>query len=160
MWTSFRGRLRQARRRVCRGASPLTNGMHRVCSAAGLLSSSRIKNLESARPCAWKDAVTRLRSLAAMDDSKLELNHAPIVEAVLDIDCDLPPAQDLVTLEASARALLDATYPKHDRQWLQEHRIEANPDASATSFSSRHAAQALRFHQADGKQLVQIRALG
>jgi len=29
-----------------------------------------------------------------MDDSKLEPRHAPIIEAVLDIDCDLPTTQD------------------------------------------------------------------
>ncbi len=99
-------------------------------------------------------------SPAVMDDPKLELHHPPIVEAVLDIDCDVPPAQDLVALEAPALEQLKAAYPKNDRQWLQEHRIEAQPDASATSFSSRHAVQALRFHQDGGKQLVQIRALG
>lgn len=95
-----------------------------------------------------------------MDDSRLELRHPPIVEAVLDINCDVPPAQDLVALEAPAIERLKDAYPKNDRQWLQEHRIEAQPDASATSFSSRHAVQALRFHQQGGKQLVQIRTLG
>jgi uncharacterized protein (TIGR04255 family) len=99
-------------------------------------------------------------SAEAMDESKLDLRHPPIVEAVLDIDCDVPPTQDLVALEASAREQLAATYPKNDRQWLQEHRIEAKPDASATSFSSRHAVQALRFRQEDDRQLVQVRALG
>lgn len=95
-----------------------------------------------------------------MVDSKLDLQHPPIVEAVLDIDCDLPPAQDLVALEAPALERLKDAYSKNDRQWLQEHRIEAQPDASATSFSSRHAVQALRFHQDGGKQIVQIRTLG
>jgi uncharacterized protein (TIGR04255 family) len=56
--------------------------------------------------------------------------------------------------------MLKAEYPKHDRQLLQEHRVEAKPDGSATSFSSRHTVQALRFHEAEGKQLVQVRALG
>ena len=99
-----------------------------------------------------------LRSVT--DDTKLELRHPPIVEAVLDFDCDLPPTQDLVALEAAAQELLKDEYPSNDRQWLQEHRIEAKPDASTTSVSSRHAVQALRFYMADGKQLVQIRALG
>lgn len=60
-----------------------------------------------------------------MIESRLELRHPPIVEAVLDIDCDVPPMQDLVALEAPAREQLGAAYPKNDRQWLQEHRIEA-----------------------------------
>jgi uncharacterized protein (TIGR04255 family) len=95
-----------------------------------------------------------------MDDSKLALRHPPIVEAILDINCDVPPAQDLVALEASALEQLKGAYPKNDRQLLQEHRIESQSDASATSFSSRHAVQALRFHNDGGKQLVQIRTLG
>jgi hypothetical protein len=95
-----------------------------------------------------------------MQDTKLDLRHPPIVEAVLDIDCDLPPDQDLMALEAPAREAFKALYPKYDRQLLQEHRIEAKSDASATPFSSRHTVQALRFHQEGGKQLVQVRALG
>jgi uncharacterized protein (TIGR04255 family) len=95
-----------------------------------------------------------------MDESKLKLRRPPIVEAVLDIDCDVPPMQDLVALEGPAREGFGATYPKSTRQWLQEHRIEAKPDASATSFGSRHAVQSLRFLHHDEKQLVQVRALG
>jgi uncharacterized protein (TIGR04255 family) len=99
-------------------------------------------------------------SAPLMIESRLELRHPPIVEAVLDIDCDVPPVQDLVALETPAREQLGATYPKNDRQWLLEQRIEAKADASATSFSSRHAVQALRFRHEDEKQLVQLRALG
>lgn len=98
--------------------------------------------------------------LASAMDPKFELPHPPIVEAVLDIDCDLPPAQDIVALEAAALELFKDTYPVHDRQWLQEHRIEAKTDASATSFSSRHAVQAIRLQQQGGRQLVQLRANG
>jgi len=50
----------------------------------------------------------------------------------------VPPAQDLVALEVPARERLKGAYPKNDRQWLQEHRIEAQLDASATSFNDEH----------------------
>ena len=95
-----------------------------------------------------------------MNESQLDLLHPPIVEAVLDFDCDLPPGHDLVALEARAIESLGNDYPKHDRQWLQEHVIAAKQDASETTYSSRHALRALRFHQEGGKQLVQLRALG
>jgi len=45
-------------------------------------------------PCDVAGCVVAFASVT--EDTKLELRHPPIVEAVLDIDCDLPPAQDLV----------------------------------------------------------------
>lgn len=42
-----------------------------------------------------------------MNDEKLEINPAPIVEAVLDIECDLPPSLDLKGLEAKAKHVLE-----------------------------------------------------
>ncbi len=95
-----------------------------------------------------------------MDKPEPTLLRAPIVEAVLDIDCDLPPTQDLAALEPQAVSRLKDTYPTHDRLWLQEHRIETKPEESSTSFSSRPAVQAIRFHQNGGKQIVQIRSQG
>src|SRR5882724_4374161 len=91
---------------------------------------------------------------------ELKLKHPPIVEAVLDIDCDLPPAQDLAALETLAHERLKESYPKLTRQWLQEHQIEAGLDAGLKAHSSRHALQALRFHQVGDQQLVQVRAQG
>jgi uncharacterized protein (TIGR04255 family) len=95
-----------------------------------------------------------------MDEAKPDLLHPPIVEAVLDIDCDLPRDQDLTALEMLAREKLGDEYPRTTRHLLQEHRIDARPDASETSFSSRASVQAIRFHQTGEKQLVQVRALG
>ncbi len=110
-------------------------------------------------PLAPRDIVLKaaLRSM----DSKLDLSDPPIVEAVLDIDCDLPPTQDLVAMEALGHDRLKDAYPTTpDRQWLQEYRVEAKQEASATSISARHAVQAIRFRQSDGLQLVQLRAQG
>lgn len=97
--------------------------------------------------------------LRAMGPS-LELTHPPIVEAVLDIDCDLPPEQDLLALEVAAHEKLKDDYPTHDRQWLREHRIQAGPGTSSTSLSSPPAVQAIRFRQLGGRQLVQLRTRG
>lgn len=37
---------------------------------------------------------------------RLKLDKAPIVEAVLDIDCDLPPGREITKLEEAAREKL------------------------------------------------------
>lgn len=84
---------------------------------------------------------------------------APIVEAVVDIDCDMPPALNLAALEGGASAALAGRYPKVRVQHVEEHRIEARSDAEP-KFSVRRGIQGLQFFQDDEKQLVQLRALG
>lgn len=87
------------------------------------------------------------------------LSNNPIVEAVLDIDCDLPPSLNLSTLETAGRALLCSRYPKFRIQRVFEHRFEAKPGASPEVASQDHVA-ALQFLQEDEKQLVQFRLAG
>jgi uncharacterized protein (TIGR04255 family) len=94
-----------------------------------------------------------------MSDTRLQLQNAPIIEAVLDIDCDLPPSFDLAALETRSRELFRDKYPQFRKHFVQEHRIETKPDAPPTT-SFRLGTQALQFLQEDGKQLVQVRAQG
>jgi uncharacterized protein (TIGR04255 family) len=94
-----------------------------------------------------------------MNDSELKLPNAPIVEAVLDIGCDMPPAFDLAKLERPSRDLFRDQYPKFRTQLIQETKIEAKPDATP-QLSVRHGIQAFHSLHADGKQLVQVRAQG
>jgi hypothetical protein len=49
--------------------------------------------------------------------------NPPIVEAVVDIDCDLPPGFDLAALEATSRTALQDQYPKFRTQVTQEYRL-------------------------------------
>jgi uncharacterized protein (TIGR04255 family) len=81
------------------------------------------------------------------------------VEAVLDIDCDLPPGFELAALEGRALEQFKDTYPKFRAQFLQEHRIEATADVPP-KISSRKALRALQFLNEDEKQLVQVRTRG
>lgn len=83
----------------------------------------------------------------------------PIIEAVLDIDCDMPPGVDVAALESPARAALRDLYPKVRTLFLQEHTIEARAD-TPPSMSVRRGVQALQFLQEDEKQLVQLRGQG
>ena len=85
----------------------------------------------------------------------LQLRNAPIVEAVFDADCDLPPGFDLASLEERSRRQFEAAYPKFQTQFL--HMIEAQ--AAAMSVAPR-AVQAFQHRQEDEKQLVQVRTQG
>jgi uncharacterized protein (TIGR04255 family) len=87
------------------------------------------------------------------------LRFSPIVEAVLDVDYDVPPGFQFSALEPKAREAFGTRYPKFRTQFLQEHRIQAQPDQQATvSFNS--TVGALQFLQDDEKQLVQLRPTG
>ena len=88
-----------------------------------------------------------------------QLRNPPIVEAVFDVDCDLPPGFDLAALEGRSRSVFQDQYPKFRTQFLQEHRIETKVDAPPIT-SSHAAVQALQFLHDDEKQLVQVRAQG
>ena len=94
-----------------------------------------------------------------MTDTEFQLLKAPIIEAVLDIDCDLPPGFDLAALEGPSRDRFRDKYPKFRKQLMQEHRIETKPD-EPPKMSVRHQMQSLQFLQDDEKQLVQVRAQG
>lgn len=88
-----------------------------------------------------------------------KLKNAPIIEAVLDIDCDMPPGQEISTLEASARASFQPQYPKFQTIFNQELRLEPKLGAPA-QVSTLHKMQGLQFLQDDGRQLVQVRTQG
>jgi uncharacterized protein (TIGR04255 family) len=94
-----------------------------------------------------------------LNASHHQLRNPPIVEAVFDVDCDLPPGFDLTALEARSRAQFADQYPKFRTQFLQELQIEAIGDAQP-KISGRSAVQAFQCLHADEKQLVQVRPQG
>ena len=89
----------------------------------------------------------------------LNFSHPPIVEAVLDIDCDQPPGRPLEQIESAARDCYSDRYPQVRSQIVQEHQFEIK-GGEPPVMSARSALAAFQFLQADEKQLVQIRALG
>ena len=95
-----------------------------------------------------------------MNQSDLKLPNPPIVEAVLDIECDLPPGQQLSALEESVRQIFRDRYPKFRTQFLQEHQIQVKADAPPEVSVQLKGVQAFQFLQDDEKQLVQVRAQG
>jgi len=94
-----------------------------------------------------------------MSDTTFRLPNAPIVEAVIEIRCDMGPTLDLVALEISARNLFRDQYPKLRQQFIEEHRFERQGD-ELPRVSAQRGLQALQFLHDDEKQLVQIRTQG
>jgi uncharacterized protein (TIGR04255 family) len=92
-------------------------------------------------------------------DTTIVLQVAPIVEAVVDIDCDLPPGVDIETLDAAGRAAFVDHYPKAQRRLISEHELLMQP-GQPPAVKSREGLQALQYFAEDGKQLVQVRPNG
>jgi uncharacterized protein (TIGR04255 family) len=94
-----------------------------------------------------------------MDDSGFQLDHAPIIEAVLDIDCDLPPGLDWNSLSGSAKEAFQSAYPKARQQRVQNHILTPGAEG-APVLQSNEGLGALQFLTEDEKQLVQFRPNG
>lgn len=94
----------------------------------------------------------------AMDD--LDLPNPPIVEMVLDVDCDLPPGFDLLALESPVKEALQK-YPKVQPQYLFQQQLQLKFDNSPPEAPVvRQGLGALQFVHEDEKQLVQLRTQG
>ncbi len=95
-----------------------------------------------------------------MDElSQLKLAKPPIVEAVVDIDCDMPPTMDLAALESRGRDLFSPSYPQFRTQLIQEHEFKQEI-GSAPEMAVRRSIHAIQFLHDNEQQLVQIRTLG
>ena len=88
-----------------------------------------------------------------------QLKNPPIIEAILDIDCDLAAPLDFKKVETRARKELAKSYPKVTPQFLQEHQFEAKID-EPPKVSVRSGVIGLQFLKNDGKQVLQFRAQG
>ena len=97
--------------------------------------------------------------LLEMSDPKLKLANAPIIEAILDVDCDMPPGQQIASLEKVARDAFRSEYSKFRTTLIQTHQIETKAD-QPPQMSVQHAIQALQFLSEDEKQIVQLRTQG
>ena len=94
-----------------------------------------------------------------MSESGLTLANAPIVEAVLDLDCDLPPSLDFAALQDAVKDAYFDRYPTFRPLFFQEAKIESKSDAPA-EMSVRRGIQAFQCFDKTEKQLVQVRAQG
>ncbi len=94
-----------------------------------------------------------------MTSAALRLAHAPIIEAVIDINCDLPPDTDFGELQERAADALRASYPKLRRQITQRHELGLGAAESPEVAMGRKITRLLLLTE-DERQLVQFRSEG
>jgi uncharacterized protein (TIGR04255 family) len=94
----------------------------------------------------------------------LKLDNPPIVEAVVDIDCDMPPKFKLAECGKAASERFSDRYPRHEQQLManfalqiveeKEAREPVEPPRAKSSLSAH------LFKNHEGNQLVQVRQRG
>lgn len=94
-----------------------------------------------------------------MDEIPFPLENAPIIEAVLDIDCDLPPNLNREQVKEAAKSALLADYPRMQEQHVQQHVVEFDAGVPKPPTIT-HGIAALQFFAEDRLQLVQLRPNG
>jgi uncharacterized protein (TIGR04255 family) len=94
-----------------------------------------------------------------MSETPFVLPTAPIVEALVDIDCDLPPNVDVEALDAAGKAAYGDHYPREQRRMFNTHQAVMVP-GQPPQFTSSEGWQAHQYLFDDGKQLVQVRPDG
>lgn len=90
-------------------------------------------------------------------DVPSKLARPPMVEAILDIECDMRPDFMIDDVEYYEAFAGDLSYPKHRARLFQQVTHSVN-DAAATSVA--RGVEALRFMHEDEKQVVQVRRQG
>lgn len=93
------------------------------------------------------------------DPDPFKLPHPPIVEAVLDIDCDLPPGLDFAEVEKRSAEAFSDHYPVRRKQFIQQAGVDLVSDAEPKFFASQ-GLSAFQFLSEDEKQIVQVRVGG
>ena len=90
------------------------------------------------------------------------LDHPPIIEAIVDIDCELSPSPTLADLEQAALESLQDRYPKLEKRMFHQYGAKIpKPGEAPSNFSMQNEAlDGLLFRSEDGKQLTQFRSGG
>jgi len=94
-----------------------------------------------------------------MSHENQPIPSAPIIEAVVDIDCDLPPGLDLHGLREVVAEALRERYPKFRQQLVQEH-VFMQEGGKLPESEVRQALGAMQFVSEDERQLIQFRPNG
>ncbi len=89
----------------------------------------------------------------------MKLGNSPVVEVVLDIDCDLPPDFDLARSEDRFTEVFLHGYPKLRKPIVAMHRVEMK-DGSPLHTSAEFGVSAFQHVSEDEKQIVQVRREG
>jgi uncharacterized protein (TIGR04255 family) len=86
----------------------------------------------------------------------LPLKNAPIIEAVIEFHCELPPGQDRSGWEMAFKQRFGTEYPQCHAQHLQEVQLQMGAGGDVPAAKAvRNGVNGFRFLSVDGKQLVQ-----
>jgi len=91
--------------------------------------------------------------------NQMKLDKAPIVEVVVDIDCDMPPSFLIEHVDPASIAM-HKEYPIIRKNYELTHEIKQKIGEEPVLSATQPIVQALRFLHADEKQLVQVRNSG
>lgn len=94
-----------------------------------------------------------------MSSENRPIPSAPIIEAVVDIDCDLPNGVGHQALHLAAGDALRARYPKFRQQLIQQHVFKQEGN-QPPEMQVNQGPGAMQFLTEDEKQLVQFRPNG
>lgn len=94
-----------------------------------------------------------------MSSENQPIPSAPIIEAVVDIDCDLAPKLDLQSLRDAAGDALRERYPKFRQQLIQQH-VFKQEGVQPPEMEIQQSHGAMQFLTEDERQLVQFRPNG
>jgi len=89
-----------------------------------------------------------------------KLSNPPIIEAILDIDCDMPADFKASENIAAAEKIYRDRYPNLRKRYLHQHEFRMTAEAKPAGSDASVALQSLLFATEDGKQLVQVRQGG
>ncbi|MCF7676168.1 MAG: TIGR04255 family protein [Akkermansiaceae bacterium] len=81
------------------------------------------------------------------------------MEAVMDIDCDLPPTLNFDEVEKLGMEAFGTRYPIRREQFIQQAGVDMKPDSEPKFFASQ-GLSAFQFVSEDEKEVVQIRVGG
>jgi uncharacterized protein (TIGR04255 family) len=95
-----------------------------------------------------------------MNEQNNVLRNPPIVEAVLDIDCDMPPNFSVEARISDAQRIFGEQYPKMRKRYIHQHEIKQEMGGLTDVVCKNAEMQAVLLRQQDEKQLVQLRNRG
>ena len=94
-----------------------------------------------------------------MNDENQPMPQSPIIEAVVDIDCDLPTKLDLHGLQGVAGDALRERYPRFRQQFVQQH-VFKQEGGKPPESQVHQGLGAMQFVTDDERQLIQFRPNG
>ena len=95
-----------------------------------------------------------------MTSTSSVLQNPPIIEAVVDIDCDLPTNFDLAQVEKRATISFAENYPILEKRNRFEAEFKSDGSGGPQQATQKVGLQTLMFYANDRRQLVQFRDQG